>query len=418
MTKCPICNKSGFKGKAGLAQHKRQVHQDPPPSPTQAKNLPASSQAIEIKQLKKQFNDFTDFITSLINEMASQCKSELDSMQTLLRNVQENFIPTEISKETMPFAEKSPPPPPKISTPWIEVRNSRNNPSNRQDSCVNLTNKFAVLQDQNIHPQTEPSMQPMQQHNLQTQLNNPNIQQRQQHSMQQHQQPRIQQRSVKPFINNTPRKDIPVAPGAQSYAEVMHKRPSYHRNQHQQNSNQHPNSQTKQQYKLHLLGDSNLNKMHPRDLSKQLVDTYVTKMAQSGATAAHLNHYADIALAQKPDGLMIHGGTNDIIGRNSQNQPANEIAYELIRIGVKAREANVRDIFISSVLVTKDSEANKKVKEINNHLKELCVAYNFVYMDNNNITQEDLRDNNYDLVHLSPTGTDALMKNFSYYFNY
>ena len=53
MTKCPICNKSGFKGKAGLAQHKRQVHQDPPPSPTKAKNLPASSQAIEIKQLKK-----------------------------------------------------------------------------------------------------------------------------------------------------------------------------------------------------------------------------------------------------------------------------------------------------------------------------------------------------------------------------
>ena len=115
---------------------------------------------------------------------------------------------------------------------------------------------------------------------------------------------------------------------------------------------------------------------------------------------------------------MIHGGTNDIIGRNSRNQPANEIAYELIRIGVKAREANVRDIFISSVLVTKDSEANKIAKEINNHLKELCVAYSFVYMDNNNITQEDLRDNNYDLVHLSPTGTDALMKNFSYYFNY
>ena len=39
-------------------------------------------------------------------------------------------------------------------------------------------------------------------------------------------------------------------------------------------------------------------------------------------------------------------------------------------------------------------------------------------MDKNNITQEDLRDNNYDLVHLSPTGTDASMKNFSYYYNY
>ena len=226
MPQCRACHpKKVFKNRRGLEQHNRMVHKVPDstgapvstPTKTNSpeiktidskiqqpdKNLPASSQAIEIKQLKKQFNDFTDFITSLINEMASQCKSELDSMQTLLRNVQENFIPTEISKETVPFAEKSPPPPPKISTPWIEVRNSRNNPSNRQDSCVNLTNKFAVLQDQNIHPQTEPSMQPMPQHNLQTQLNNPNIQQRQQHSMQQHQQPRIQQRSAKPFINNT-----------------------------------------------------------------------------------------------------------------------------------------------------------------------------------------------------------------------
>ena len=53
MTKCPICNKSGFKGKAGLAQHKRQVHPDPPPSPTQEKNLPTSNQSIEIKTVKK-----------------------------------------------------------------------------------------------------------------------------------------------------------------------------------------------------------------------------------------------------------------------------------------------------------------------------------------------------------------------------
>ena len=50
MTKCPICNKTGFKGKAGLAQHKRQVHPDPPGKPPEA-GMQSSGNEVEIKQM-------------------------------------------------------------------------------------------------------------------------------------------------------------------------------------------------------------------------------------------------------------------------------------------------------------------------------------------------------------------------------
>ena len=46
------------------------------------------------------------------------------------------------------------------------------------------------------------------------------------------------------------------------------------------------------------------------------------------------------------------------------------------------------------------------------------MAYNFVYVDNSNITEEDLREIESDRVHLSTAGRDELMKNFGYYFNY
>ena len=64
---------------------------------------------------------------------------------------------------------------------------------------------------------------------------------------------------------------------------------------------------------------------------------FIKKMAYSGATASHLLHYADIVLEDKPNSIIIHGGTNDLHGRNSNNKPAEEIAHDLINIGAKAR---------------------------------------------------------------------------------
>ena len=176
---------------------------------------------------------------------------------------------------------------------------------------------------------------------------------------------------------------------------------------HQRNSSQH---------KLMLLGDSNLNGIRPREMAQKIRSrVFITKQAFSGATASHLNHYSDISLQEKPDSIIIHGGTNDLYGRNSNQNSADEVACQLIEISVKARSSGVRNIFISSILPINEQQANAKSMDINSLLKTYCEAYNFVLINNSNLTNEDLKEN--DPVHLSLDGREEMVKNFIYHFN-
>ena len=215
----------------------------------------------------------------------------------------------------------------------------------------------------------------------------------------------------------------PTAPRQSSHQTHSLHKPQLHQpqpTQHPQQvpqQNQQPNNQ--QKYKLNLLGDSNFRYISIRDLNRATNHrAFIDKFAHSGATTSHLITYADVALLNRPDGIVLHGGTNDIIGRNATDQSPDQIACNLIELGVKARNAKVKDIFISSVLPTKDARANEKALLINQHLKTYCTAYNFVFIDNSNITEEDLKEDERDRVHLSASGSDELMKNLAYYFNY
>ena len=527
MTKCDLCNKNGFKGAKGLAQHKRQVHPVPPEN-LQPVNLQNNN--VEIKQLKKTCTDFTDFITNLINSFASQYELELNSIKAVLNN----FNPSELSKvEKMP--DQSPNPPINVETPWIEAKGSKQSQS-RQEFCVNLTNRFAVLQDKENnappeapgsqkysdsvktvtqHPKNNPAKinipTPIRQHqqqppstphqqqtnSIQHQQPPISMQQPQQppmlHQQQpalilqhQQQQPGMQHQQPPPSIQNQHQPPLrmphqqpsisiqPQQPASRTHhpqqPPMLHNQPSLNlQNQQQPPSTQHqqlppsiqnhhqpssslqyqqqPPSMRQQQqppstvhhqqqssstqpqylhpsfnnkkYKLSLVGDSNIHGITIRDFAKTINHTaYVDKFAYSGATTTHLKTYIEVALQKKPDGIIIHGGTNDILGKNATSQTEDQIACNLIEVGVKARSSNVKDIFISSIVPTKDHRANQKANLINKCLKEHCMAYNFVYVDNSNITEEDLREIESDRVHLSTAGRDELMKNFGYYFNY
>ena len=68
---------------------------------------------------------------------------------------------------------------------------------------------------------------------------------------------------------------------------------------------------------------------------------------------------------------------------------------------------------ISPILPIDDIKAIEKALEINRHLKDHCKSYNFVYMDNSNLTSGDL----YDTVHLTRGGREVLVNDFSFYMN-
>ena len=193
---------------------------------------------------------------------------------------------------------------------------------------------------------------------------------------------------------------------------------SYHQQQPKQSQIDQPSRSQNQENSeniLLILGDSNIHGVRPRELAQRISGkVFVHKQAISGATASHICYYSDILFKDKPNAVIIHAGTNDLVGRNSDsNLSADNIACNLIRTGVKARNAGVKHVMISSLLPINDFQANKKAQEVNNHLREHCHAYNFIFIDNSNLTKEDLQDT----VHLSRDGKEVLMDNFAYYVN-
>jgi len=146
-------------------------------------------------------------------------------------------------------------------------------------------------------------------------------------------------------------------------------------------------------------------------MNSLLTSTTVTKFSYSGATSLHLRHYSDILLESKPDGVLIHGGTNDIWGKNQRkNASSQRIAEDIISIGLKCKQGGVKTIYISSILATRLPTSNKTADEINVLLKLLCMQHNFIYIDNSFISINDLHQG--DEVHLGWEGRKKLVDNY------
>ena len=464
MPQCRTCHpKKVFKNRRGLEQHNRMVHKVPDstgapvstPTKTNSPEIKTIDSKIQqpdksskednstcttnkdlftkIDNLQEEIVYLKNFVTALINSLGSEFHKTLSTLTTRINRIDPPVIEHEIQLPTRS------PVPANTDTPFMPVLSGPSRTIPKQNSCIQLTNRFRDLEI----PSEQSNQQHDQQRNLKPTQNSSVVVN--------HPPPQRQQ-----FNQASKQTGIPVVPGEQSYSNVVNSSSpqSHHQIQRQQQIIQHqnhrpthpqrqrnpqppqqqqqasrvqqsqpPNSynnpQDKQKYKLGLLGDSNFRYVNIRELNRATNHrAFIDKFAHSGATTSHLITYADVALLKRPDGLIIHGGTNDIIGRNATNQNADQIACNLIELGVKARNAKVKDIFISSVLPTKDAQANEKALHINQHLKAYCTAYSFVYIDNSNITEEDLKEDERDRVHLSASGSDELMKNLAYYFNY
>ena len=140
----------------------------------------------------------------------------------------------------------------------------------------------------------------------------------------------------------------------------------------------------------------------------------VTTFAYSGATSQHLHVYSNVALQQKPDEVIIHGGCNDVYGRNRREEATpRDIAETLINLGRKCRTAGVNKIYISSLLGIKHGESDQKATKINDILKLLCITESFTYINNGFIEKSYMKD----VVHLNIEGKNMMVNNYIEYLN-
>ena len=105
----------------------------------------------------------------------------------------------------------------------------------------------------------------------------------------------------------------------------------------------------------------------------------------------------------KSDAVIIHVGTNDILTNTNHE----EIARNIIKIGLNYKNYGVNDLAISSILVKKNPNLNVLIQRRNNLLRDLCSVngFGYIYIYNDAIAAEYLRK---DGVHLQDLGTDIL----------
>ena len=78
---------------------------------------------------------------------------------------------------------------------------------------------------------------------------------------------------------------------------------------------------------------------------------------------------------KKPNTTTRHIGSNDITKSNYHTINEDELAKEIVNIGLKFKYYGVGQIAISSILARSNNDLNKVTKQVNVSLRSLCKAY-------------------------------------------
>ena len=155
--------------------------------------------------------------------------------------------------------------------------------------------------------------------------------------------------------------------------------------------------------KVVITGDSMLNGINERGLSKH---QKVKVKNFSGGTGKKIVEELDALVADKPDCLIVHAGTNDITnGINSLN-----CAKKIIK-KVKQISPNTKVVFLGLITRKDKKDLDKKAVEVNSRLKNLS-AQKIDFMDNTNINEEHVGNKK---LHLNKRGNTVLANNLLKY---
>ena len=126
-----------------------------------------------------------------------------------------------------------------------------------------------------------------------------------------------------------------------------------------------------------------MKRIRGNDFNKELKNGKAIFRSFSNPNTKQLDHYIPPPLVDdKPDAVIIHIGTNDIL----TNANHEEIALNKIKIGLNCKNYDVNDI-ISSLLVKKNPNLNVLIRRANDLLRGLCSMNGFGSICNDTITK-------------------------------
>ena len=125
--------------------------------------------------------------------------------------------------------------------------------------------------------------------------------------------------------------------------------------------------------------------------------------AFSGATCSDMEHYINPIIAKKPNHVILHCGTNDLMDSNPE-----DIAEKMKDLTIKVTKYKII-CTVSSLIMRMDRDLNEKILLPNKKLETLLASEKINLITHNNITQTHLNRGG---LHLNKRGDAALAYNF------
>ena len=127
-----------------------------------------------------------------------------------------------------------------------------------------------------------------------------------------------------------------------------------------------------------------------------------------GAKPKHMQHYImPHVIEDHPETFVVHSGTNSIHNREMTDE---DLAKEVVKIGTNARELGAVKVIVSGIVVRRNGmNVERRRRNVNRIIEQLCEKENFVFVNNDNIQIEDIDEK--DRVHLLETGSVKLANN-------
>ena len=171
-----------------------------------------------------------------------------------------------------------------------------------------------------------------------------------------------------------------------------------------------------EEFKIVLMGNSitqSWKEFNPTFFSK---NSFLVNKGVSGQTTVEmLERFQKDVISQNPRAVFILAGINDI-AQNSGYISIDDIAKNIINMGLMAKEKNIDVIICSTLPVTeikwndKINEPNKKVLDLNKKLKKAVKKHNFIYLDYYAKMVNDLENLTYDGLH--PNHKNNIRQNY------
>ena len=114
------------------------------------------------------------------------------------------------------------------------------------------------------------------------------------------------------------------------------------------------------------MGDSHVKPIPRNDFNEERKNSKAIFQSFRGANTKQLDHYTLPPLVDdKPDVVVIHISTNDILS----NANHEDIAHNIIKIVLNCKNHDVNDVVISSILVKKSFNLNVLIRRVNDMLR-------------------------------------------------